>query len=69
MRTAATPREVQELLDQLEAVPADRRVPIIRMTFRIVGLCPVCDEPVRACDSRRLVDEDRLAHVRCLEGR
>ncbi len=68
MRTAATPREVQDLLDQLASVPPDRRAPIIRMNFEIVGLCPVCDEPVRRCDCRRLVD-GHLAHVRCLEGR
>jgi hypothetical protein len=82
MTTAATVREWEELMDGLEPLGEDmrrRRPPltereitsklagIARTHFAVVGTCPICQEPVRACDSRRLVDDD-LAHVPCLEG-
>lgn len=41
-------------------------VELIRLNFEIVGLCPVCDEPIRRCDPRRLVADEPLAHLVCL---
>ena len=49
MRTAASRAEFDRLLEQLEPGPASRR-PAIAQMVEIVGLCPVCDEPVRRCD-------------------
>jgi hypothetical protein len=88
MKTAATLREWEELMDGLECLADDmrrRRPPlseeeiraklsaIARLHFAVVGLCPICDEPMRACDRRRKAvvddDEDRLAHIPCLEPR
>lgn len=68
----ATPEEFEELMAQLDSLPPERRAPIARMVFEAVGVCPVCAEPVRRCDSRRLIDldgEQRLAHIPCLEER
>ena len=72
MTSSAIPREFEELLAQLDSLPPDRQAAIARMVFEVVGICPVCDEPVRRCDSRRVVnveDEDWLAHIPCLEPR
>jgi hypothetical protein len=66
----ATQREFEELLAQLDSLPPDRQAAIARMVFELVGICPVCDEPVRRCDSRRAVevdDEHWQAHIPCLE--
>lgn len=54
---------------QLEPVSADRRPGIARMIFEGLGPCPVCDEPVRRCDRRVLIDVDDdqlLAHLECV---
>jgi hypothetical protein len=85
MITRASAKEFEALLSQLdplreemrrrqppmtEAMISARIVGIARMVFAIVGLCPVCDEPVRRCDSRRVIvhdGEQRLAHIPCLE--
>ena len=85
MRTRASAEEFEALMAQLDPLREEMRtrrppmteeqisariVGIARMFFAIVGLCPVCDEPVRACDSRRLTQaegEQRLAHIPCLE--
>jgi hypothetical protein len=82
MTTRGSVAEFEALMTELEPVREQMRrrrpplteeeitaklVAICRMQFGIVGLCPVCDEPVRACDSRRPVDEERLAHLDCLE--
>jgi hypothetical protein len=67
MRAAATPREAEELreqLDLLDYIDDERKTAITRMVFEVVVECPICEEPVRRCDSRRLVDE-RLMHLSC----
>ena len=84
MKTRASAEEFEALLSQLDPLRDEMRrrrppmseeeitariVGIARMNFAIVGLCPVCDEPVRRCDSRRLIKHDgeqRLAHIPCL---
>jgi hypothetical protein len=65
MRCPATPAEFERLMEQLESVPSDRRGAINRLVFEQVGACPRCEEPVRRCDGRRLVD-DRLFHLGCI---
>ena len=85
MITRASAQEFEALLAQLDPLREEMRgrrppmteeeisariVGIARMFFAIVGLCPACDEPVRRCDSRRLIDHDgeqRLAHTPCLK--
>jgi hypothetical protein len=85
MRTRASTQEFEDLLAQLDPLREEMRtrrppmteeeisarvVGIARMVFAIVGICPACDEPVRRCDSRRLVQHDgeqRLAHIPCLK--
>jgi hypothetical protein len=82
----ATVQEFDEALDALEPLAEDmrrRRPPlseeeiqrklagIARLQFRVVGTCPRCDRPVRACDPRRSVgdDDDRqLFHLGCVIG-
>lgn len=71
MTSPAAPREFEELLAQLNFLPPDRQAAIARMVFEAVDVCPVCSESVRRCDFRRRVvleDEDRLAHIPCLDG-
>lgn len=70
MRRPATPREFEELLaalDGLDYIDRDQRAGIARMVFEAVSDCPVCEEGVRRCDPRRLVD-DRLHHLDCVGG-
>jgi hypothetical protein len=64
-RCPATPREFDGLLDFLEPVDPGRHAPIAGMVFEQVSTCPRCDEPVRRCDPRRLVD-NRLFHLTCV---
>jgi hypothetical protein len=65
----AIPDEFEALMAQLEPVSAGRRPGIARMIFEALGPCPVCDEPVRRCDRRVLIDVDDdqlLAHLECV---
>lgn len=73
MRTAATPAEFERLVGRLDRIDVERQAAIARLVFEVVANCPLCDEPIRRCDSRRLVyvrrDLGRLTHLRCLEVR
>jgi hypothetical protein len=64
VKTACTPRELEDVVAFLAPVPADRHADIARMMFEEVGTCPVCHEAVRCCDPRRL-HRDRLRHLGC----
>jgi len=66
MRRVTTPGEVARWQADLAPLEADRRDAVVQMLCEVVADCPICDEPVRRCDPRRLVgDEERLAHLRC----
>jgi hypothetical protein len=65
MRKRKDPETGERLLSEQEIT--QKLVAIVRLDFEIVGLCPGCNEPIRRCDARRLV-EDELAHVSCIEG-
>ena len=64
MRYPATPGEFDRLMDFLGPVDREHHAGIARMVFLQVAVCPRCDEPVRRCDARRLVDGQQL-HLRC----
>ena len=63
-RHIATPGEMSSWRAELKPLAADRADAVMRMLSEVVNDCPACDEPVRRCDPRRLVDE-RLLHLRC----
>ena len=64
MPHVATPGELRGWGELLAPCPPDRVGPIKRMLSEVVADCPGCDEPVRRCDPRRLV-EGRLHHLSC----
>lgn len=64
MRHVATPGELRAWGKQLAVLPPDRIAPVKQMLCEVVADCPACEESVRRCDSRRLVEE-RLYHRPC----
>jgi hypothetical protein len=61
---AATPGEMVDFAEALQPLPADRADGAIKMLTEVVGKCPGCDEAVRRCDPRRLIDGS-LYHLSC----
>jgi hypothetical protein len=60
--------EFEELMEQLDPLPPDRRAPIARLLFEVVAHCPRCGKGVRRCDARKLIEIDEefwLAHLGC----
>lgn len=64
-RCVATPGELRIWRESLCPLPDDRIDDCLRLLSEVVADCPHCEEPVRRCDPRRLIDADRLAHLAC----
>jgi hypothetical protein len=64
MRHTATPGEIERWESELSTLPPDRSGSVIKMLTEVAGDCPGCEEAVRRCDPRTLVD-GRLAHLDC----
>ncbi len=64
MRRAATPGELRSWGELLAPCPLNRIGPIKRLLSEVVADCPVCEEPIRRCDARRIV-EGQLQHLPC----
>jgi hypothetical protein len=64
MTHVATPGELRAWDGLLAPCPPDRIGGIKRLLSEVVDECPRCDEPVRRCDPRRLLD-GRIVHLAC----
>jgi hypothetical protein len=63
-RHTATPGELRSWSELLAPLAPDRGGAVKRLLSEVVADCARCDEPVRRCDPRRLVD-GHLVHVAC----
>jgi hypothetical protein len=63
-RHIATPGEMSSWRAELKPLAAACADGVMRLLSEVVSDCAACDEPIRRCDPRRLVD-GRLLHLTC----
>jgi hypothetical protein len=63
-KRVATPGEISHWRESLSPLPQNRLDAVLRLLSEVVAECPACEEPVRRCDPRRVI-EDRLVHLAC----
>jgi excisionase family DNA binding protein len=67
MSRPRTPGEVARWRHELSTLAPERQDAVIRMLAEALADCLRCEEPIRRCDPRHLVDS-RLHHLHCAGG-